>query len=251
MAASRDQVAALADELASLAKGLADPEADPTAKKRQTHAVVQKLKSAITQIQDPLEACMQHTTNVCLFLVACRARQASGGLSIARGLEPAGRRAATVFQIIVSAKCRLHNDGLLTSILLVLRHRRSALAYGNRSLRSCACIWEHRYSRSGQEMRSGRSLNKSVSYCRRRGKPGTRLTWPVRLMRQLTCVGIFNEVKISEWSHNPQSFVMSTHAGTTGRSFFLVWYVGFERRTYLHCPNAEYSMHHTSCIHLQ
>lgn len=83
MGASPDQVAALADELAALAKGLAGPEADPTAKKRQTHAVVQKLKCAITQIQDPLEACMQHTTNVCLFLAGCRARHASGGLSIA------------------------------------------------------------------------------------------------------------------------------------------------------------------------
>lgn len=62
------QVAALADELASLAKGLAATEADPIAKKHQTHAVVMKAKSLITQIQDPMEACMQHTTNVRLLL---------------------------------------------------------------------------------------------------------------------------------------------------------------------------------------
>ncbi len=47
----------------------------------------------------------------------------------------------------------------------------------------------------------------------------------VRLMRQLTCVGLFKEVKVSEWSHTPQTFVMSNHAGMTGKYFFEVRYV--------------------------
>ena len=64
MGPSSDQVAALADELASIAKGLAATEADPMARKRQTHAVVMKAKALISEIQDPMEACMQHTTNV-------------------------------------------------------------------------------------------------------------------------------------------------------------------------------------------
>ena len=47
----------------------------------------------------------------------------------------------------------------------------------------------------------------------------------VRLMRQLTCVGMFKEVKLSGWAHTPQTFVMSNHAGMTGKYFFEVWYV--------------------------
>lgn len=65
MEASPEQIAALADELAILAKGLAAADnAGPMAKRNQTHAVVMKAKSLINQIQDPLEACIQHTTNV-------------------------------------------------------------------------------------------------------------------------------------------------------------------------------------------
>lgn len=65
METSPDQIAALADELASLAKGLAAAgDIDPMTKRHQTHAVVMKAKSLINQIQDPLEACMDHTTNV-------------------------------------------------------------------------------------------------------------------------------------------------------------------------------------------
>ena len=65
MEASPVQIAALADELAILAKGLAAADNDgPIAKRHQTHAVVMKAKSLINHIQDPLEACMEHTTNV-------------------------------------------------------------------------------------------------------------------------------------------------------------------------------------------
>ncbi|KAL6242752.1 hypothetical protein RBB50_010398 [Rhinocladiella similis] len=37
----------------------------------------------------------------------------------------------------------------------------------------------------------------------------------VRLMRQLTCVNIFNEVRLGEWAHNRLSLVHSEHAGPT------------------------------------
>lgn len=68
MAPPSDPVAALVDELASLVEGLNATEMDPMAKKIHTKAVVMKAQSLINKIQDPMEACMQHTTNVCFFL---------------------------------------------------------------------------------------------------------------------------------------------------------------------------------------
>lgn len=53
-------------------------------------------------------------------------------------------------------------------------------------------------------------------------------------MRQLTCAGIFSEVKLSEWSHTPQSLIMSTHAGFTGKYLFQIWYATFGALTQLH-----------------
>jgi hypothetical protein len=63
-----DLVAALADELASLMKGLAATETDPMAKKTQTKAVVMKAQSLINQTQDTIEGCIQQTMNTCVFL---------------------------------------------------------------------------------------------------------------------------------------------------------------------------------------
>lgn len=64
MAPSSDEVDALAEELAALAKGSAAAEADPMAKKHQTHAVVMKAKSLVNKMQDPVEALEGHVTNV-------------------------------------------------------------------------------------------------------------------------------------------------------------------------------------------
>jgi len=44
----------------------------------------------------------------------------------------------------------------------------------------------------------------------------------VRLMRQMTCVNIFNEVNLHEWTHNRLSVLMSTHLGMSGKYFFEV-----------------------------
>ena len=45
---------------------------------------------------------------------------------------------------------------------------------------------------------------------------------PVRLMRQCTCVHIFTEVSLHEWSHNRLSIGMSEHFGVGGKHTFLV-----------------------------
>ena len=43
----------------------------------------------------------------------------------------------------------------------------------------------------------------------------------VRLMRQVTSVGIFEEVSLSKWAHNRLSVVMSEHVGFTARYFMV------------------------------
>lgn len=44
-------------------------------------------------------------------------------------------------------------------------------------------------------------------------------------MRQVTCVNIFNEVKVHEWSHNRLSIGLSIHAGIVGKTVWTVAYV--------------------------
>jgi len=44
-----------------------------------------------------------------------------------------------------------------------------------------------------------------------------------RLMRQLTCVNIFNEVRLGEWAHNRLSIAHSEHVGAySGKWLYLV-----------------------------
>lgn len=57
------QVSAMADELSTLVKSL-ETSNDPSALKETKAAVVMKAKSLIGQIQDPMDAVMDHVTNV-------------------------------------------------------------------------------------------------------------------------------------------------------------------------------------------
>lgn len=60
------QISAMADELSALAKCL-ETSTDPSAIKETKAAVVMKAKSLIGQVQNPMDAAMDHVTNVSLF----------------------------------------------------------------------------------------------------------------------------------------------------------------------------------------
>jgi hypothetical protein len=59
------QISAMADELSALAMSL-ETASDPAATKHARAAVVMKAKNLIGQVQDPMEAIMDHVTNVSL-----------------------------------------------------------------------------------------------------------------------------------------------------------------------------------------
>jgi hypothetical protein len=59
------QISAMADELSALAKSL-ETSSDPDAVRHTKAAVVMKAKHLIGQIQDPMDAVMDHVTNVSL-----------------------------------------------------------------------------------------------------------------------------------------------------------------------------------------
>lgn len=60
------QISAMADELSALAKSMETCN-DPTAIRHTKAAVVLKAKNLIGQVQDPMDATMDHVTNVSLF----------------------------------------------------------------------------------------------------------------------------------------------------------------------------------------
>jgi hypothetical protein len=57
------QISAVAEELSALTKSI-ETSNDPLATKHAKAAVVMKAKNLITQVQDPMDACMDHVTNV-------------------------------------------------------------------------------------------------------------------------------------------------------------------------------------------
>jgi hypothetical protein len=59
------QISAMADELSALAKSL-ETSSDPSLTKQTTAALVMKAKHLINQVQDPMDAVMDHVTNVSL-----------------------------------------------------------------------------------------------------------------------------------------------------------------------------------------
>lgn len=62
------QISAMADELSALAKSL-ETKSDPREVKHTKAAVVLQAKELISQVQDPMDAVMDHVTNVRLLLL--------------------------------------------------------------------------------------------------------------------------------------------------------------------------------------
>jgi hypothetical protein len=69
------QISAMADELSALAKRL-ETSSDPHAMRNTRADVVLKAKSLISQVQDPIDAIMDHITNVRLLSSQHPARRA-------------------------------------------------------------------------------------------------------------------------------------------------------------------------------
>lgn len=63
-----ERISAMAEELSALAKSL-ETTSDPGAIKHTKAAVVLKAKNLIGQVQDPMDATMDHVTNVSLLLL--------------------------------------------------------------------------------------------------------------------------------------------------------------------------------------
>lgn len=62
---TRQQISAMADELSVLVKSL-ETAGDAAAAKHARAAIVMKAKNVISHVQDPMEAVMDHVTNVSL-----------------------------------------------------------------------------------------------------------------------------------------------------------------------------------------
>ena len=144
---SPDEIAALADELSTLAKGLKDQK-DPTSKLFQSKAAVIKARALITAVQDPFDAAMDHTTN--LFVIS--STRALMSMGVFEAIPPKG----SVSVSDLAKECKAEEELI------------------------------------------------------------------IRLMRQLTSVGMIKEPSLRSYAHTPQTLFLSKHAGFTGKYFFEV-----------------------------
>ena len=147
MDASSDEIAALADELSVLAKGLKDQK-DPMSKLFQSKATVLKARALIAAVQDPFDAAMDHTTNI--FVIS--STRALMSMGVFEAIPPKGSISVTD----LAKECNAEEELI------------------------------------------------------------------IRLMRQLTSVGMIKEPTLRSFAHTPQTLFLSKHAGFTGKYFFEV-----------------------------
>ena len=187
---SPDEILALADHLTQLAKNVASAQ-DPMSRKHQTAALVMQAKQLIAQVQDPFDALMDHIVNVSYQAMLFH-------------------RAALLLERRLTFIQGLHNLSL-------------PRIFETWYLRSCPAYGHSNCTGGCPEMRCSRGADQYAPKAFHFLKIFYTDQHSARLMRQLTCVNIFNEVRVGEWAHNRLSIVHSEHMGAmSGKYLYIV-----------------------------